>query len=118
MRQHPLRNMLVVMGLALVLLVVTILAGRSPTLGLDLQGGISVNLQPFANGEPLEEVSAEQLDEAIAIIRKRVDATGVAEPEISRQGDTVTVQTPKGKREYEVTEVEWLEVPPLEEIPS
>jgi preprotein translocase subunit SecD len=94
MRQHPLRNMLVVMGLALVLLVVTILSGRSPTLGLDLQGGISVNLQPFANGEPLEEVSAEQLDEAIAIIRKRVDATGVAEPEISRQGDTVTVQLP------------------------
>jgi transcription elongation factor GreA len=31
-------------------------------------------------------------------------------------GDTVTVTTPKGKREYEVTEVEWLDVPPLEEI--
>lgn len=33
-------------------------------------------------------------------------------------GDTVTVQSPKGKREYEVTEVEWLEVPALEEITS
>jgi transcription elongation factor GreA len=33
-------------------------------------------------------------------------------------GDLVTVQSPKGKREFEVTEVEWLEVPPLEEIPS
>ena len=31
-------------------------------------------------------------------------------------GDTVTVTTPKGKREYEVTEVEWLEVPALEEL--
>ena len=31
-------------------------------------------------------------------------------------GDTVTVQNPKGKREYEVTQVEWLDVPPLEEI--
>jgi transcription elongation factor GreA len=30
-------------------------------------------------------------------------------------GDTVTVNNPKGKREYEVTGVEWLEVPPLEE---
>jgi transcription elongation factor GreA len=30
-------------------------------------------------------------------------------------GDAVTVQNPKGKREYEVTNVEWLEVPPLEE---
>ena len=33
-------------------------------------------------------------------------------------GDTVTVNNPKGKREYEVTQVEWLEVPPLEEVSS
>ena len=33
-------------------------------------------------------------------------------------GDTVIVQSPKGKREYEVTKVEWLEVPPLEENAS
>ena len=33
-------------------------------------------------------------------------------------GDSVTVQSPKGKREYEVTKVEWLEVPALEEVPS
>lgn len=32
------------------------------------------------------------------------------------QGDTVVVQSPKGRREYEVTKVEWLEVPPLEEV--
>jgi transcription elongation factor GreA len=31
-------------------------------------------------------------------------------------GDTVTVQSPKGKREYEVSEVEWMEVPPLDEV--
>jgi transcription elongation factor GreA len=31
-------------------------------------------------------------------------------------GDAVTVTTPKGKREYEVTEVEWIDVQPLEEI--
>jgi transcription elongation factor GreA len=30
-------------------------------------------------------------------------------------GDLVVVQSPKGKREYEVTAVEWIEVPPLEE---
>lgn len=29
-------------------------------------------------------------------------------------GDTVVVQSPKGKREFEVTKVEWREVPPLE----
>lgn len=33
-------------------------------------------------------------------------------------GDTVIVQSPKGKRELEVSKVEWLEVPPLEEVPS
>ncbi|HEX5061697.1 MAG TPA: transcription elongation factor GreA [Kofleriaceae bacterium] len=33
-------------------------------------------------------------------------------------GETVTVNNPKGKREYEVTEVEWLEVPALEEVTS
>jgi transcription elongation factor GreA len=31
-------------------------------------------------------------------------------------GDAVTVTTPKGKREYEVSAVEWIEVLPLEEI--
>jgi transcription elongation factor GreA len=31
-------------------------------------------------------------------------------------GDTVTVNNPKGKREFEVTQVEWLDVPPLEEV--
>jgi transcription elongation factor GreA len=33
-------------------------------------------------------------------------------------GDTVIVQSPKGRREYEVAKVEWLEVPPLEEVPQ
>ena len=33
-------------------------------------------------------------------------------------GDAVIVQSPKGKREYEVTKVEWIEVPPLEEVAS
>ena len=32
-------------------------------------------------------------------------------------GDTVIVQSPRGRREYEVTRVEWLEVPPLDEVP-
>jgi transcription elongation factor GreA len=33
-------------------------------------------------------------------------------------GDTVTVQSPKGKREYEVSSVQWVEVPSLEEAAS
>ena len=33
-------------------------------------------------------------------------------------GEAVVVQSPKGKREYEVTKVEWHEVLPLEEVAS
>ena len=33
-------------------------------------------------------------------------------------GDTIVYQSPKGKREYEVTKVEWNEVLALEDLPS
>jgi transcription elongation factor GreA len=33
-------------------------------------------------------------------------------------GDTVTLPGGKGKREVEITNVEWVDVPPLEEVPS
>jgi preprotein translocase subunit SecD len=63
-----------------------------PNLGLDLRGGISVILE--ATVEEGEELDEEVLDETIEIIRSRVDALGVAEPEIARQGDNVLVQLP------------------------
>jgi len=31
-------------------------------------------------------------------------------------GDTATLTTPKGKREVEVTKVEWMDVPALEDL--
>ena len=66
----------------------TLISGNSPQLGLDLQGGISVVLQPRT------DVPSGVLDQAIEIIRDRVDALGVAEPEITRQGENVIVQLP------------------------
>ncbi|HVM01233.1 MAG TPA: hypothetical protein VM263_01080, partial [Acidimicrobiales bacterium] len=66
----------------------TFAAGNRPQLGLDLQGGASVVLRPK------KEVSSGALDQAIEIIRNRVDALGVAEPDISRQGDNIIVQLP------------------------
>jgi preprotein translocase subunit SecD len=69
-------------------LTATLLTGTTPELGLDLQGGASVVL------EPRESAGDEQLDQAIEIIRNRVDGLGVAEPEIARQGDAVIVQLP------------------------
>ncbi len=62
--------------------------GYSPALGLDLQGGVSVVYQAG------NEVPSEALDDAIEIIRSRVDALGVAEPEIVRQGDSIVVNLP------------------------
>jgi preprotein translocase subunit SecD len=62
--------------------------GYSPQLGLDLQGGISVALTPVEGAE----FSPDSLDKAVDIIRERVDAFGVAEPDIARQGDSVIVQ--------------------------
>ena len=69
-------------------LIATLVAGNSPELGLDLQGGVSVVLAPTG------DASDEQLDQALAIIRDRVDALGVAEPDITRQGDAIVVQLP------------------------
>lgn len=66
----------------------TAAAGNEPQLGLDLQGGVSVVLAPT------KKVSSGVLDQSIEIIRNRVDALGVAEPDISRQGDNIVVQLP------------------------
>jgi preprotein translocase subunit SecD len=63
-------------------------AGNVPSLGLDLQGGASVTLQPEGTYD------AKALDVALTIIRSRVDSIGVSEPEIIRQGDTVVVNLP------------------------
>ena len=73
--------------------VYTIASGNEPLLGLDLQGGASVVLEP----EPLpdgQEITEEMLDQAVDIIRNRVDGLGVREPEVTRQGETILVQIP------------------------
>jgi preprotein translocase subunit SecD len=102
MSKHPLRIMIATMIVAYGLVVVTVVMGKTPTLGLDLQGGISVNLQPVKDGKVDDSVSADQLDQAIGIIRKRVDALGVAEPEVSRQGNTIIVQLPGATDQQQV----------------
>jgi len=70
------------------LLIGIVVAGNVPSLGLDLQGGASVTLQPEGTYD------AKALDVALTIIRSRVDSIGVSEPEIIRQGDTVVVNLP------------------------
>ena len=45
-------------------------------------------------------------------------AAPVARAMIGKEvGDTFTVQSPKGRREYEITGVQWVEIPALDELP-
>ncbi|WP_028278843.1 protein translocase subunit SecD [Arthrobacter sp. H5] len=65
-----------------------------PKLALDLEGGTQMILAPEVQGGG-EEITPEQLDQAVEIIRQRVDGSGVAEAEISTQsGQNVIVSLP------------------------
>jgi preprotein translocase subunit SecD len=88
MRRKQLTPLVFILVTAAAALGAVFATGTSPQLGLDLQGGISVVLQPTKSS------SDEALSQTIEIIRSRVDALGVAEPEIARQGDAVVVQLP------------------------
>ncbi len=88
MRRKKLTPLVFIVLTAAVALGACLASDTSPELGLDLQGGVSVVLQPA------EEANDEALSQTIEIIRTRVDALGVAEPEIARQGDSIVVQLP------------------------
>ncbi len=88
MRRNGLMSLIFIVLLTIGGLAYTFAAGNKPLLGLDLQGGVSVVLQPKG------EADSEAIGQAIQIIRQRVDAIGVAEPEIARQGDAIVVQLP------------------------
>ena len=60
-------------------------ASFQPKLALDLQGGTQVILSPLLLDGA--QVTAEQLDQAVSIIRQRVDASGVSEAQVVTQGD-------------------------------
>jgi len=67
-------------------------ASWTPKLALDLQGGTQIILTPQVNDSAVTE---EQLKQAVAIIRQRVDASGVSEAEINTQGsNNVVVSIP------------------------
>jgi SecD/SecF fusion protein len=71
-----------------------VVATKETKLGLDLQGGARLVYQ----GKPTPqtpEVTQEAIDRALEIVRQRVDAFGVAEPEINRAGaDQIEVNLP------------------------
>ncbi len=60
-------------------------ASATPELGLDLQGGQQLIMTAFTTDG--SEIDSSDMKQAVEIIRKRVDASGTNEAEITTQGD-------------------------------
>ncbi|MET1053398.1 MAG: protein translocase subunit SecD [Mycetocola sp.] len=67
-------------------------ASWAPKLALDLEGGTQIILQPNLTND--QSVTQEQLNQAVSIIRQRVDASGVSEAEVNTEGSNVVVSIP------------------------
>jgi preprotein translocase subunit SecD len=85
--QRPVRTLLI---LAVVLLIgigsAIFTKATRVHLGLDLRGGTSVTLQPRISEGSTGKVTTAAIDQAVAIIRNRVNSLGVAESEVAAQG--------------------------------
>ena len=90
--------LIIVAGLAGLNGYAAIFAGGSwvPKLALDLEGGRQIILTPqVANGAA--NPTTEELNQAVSIIRQRIDASGVSEAEINTQGSSNVVVSIPGK---------------------
>ena len=90
------RNNLIVLGLVVVLLGVAAYlifirqpVAESTQLGLDLKGGVSVQLQGYQTGG--SQVTRVEMEQAVSVIQQRVNSLGVTEPEIQIQGQNQVV---------------------------
>ena len=94
-RYRPGRTVLAFfVGLAITFGLVALAGSWTPRLGLDLQGGTRISL--VASGEGVNE---SRLKEAASIIDSRVNGSGVAEAEVTTQGErTVVVEIPGESR--------------------
>ena len=90
--------LLVLIAALLATLAVGSRGGKSrwaPEFALDLQGGTQIILTPVTTDG--SDISRSDVNQAIQIIRQRVDASGVAEAKISRQGGQNIVVSLPGK---------------------
>jgi len=92
---RPWRALIILAVIVVALYTIMIATGATtPRLGLDLRGGTSITLtarQTAGQGA----ITREKMDQATSIIQSRVSGTGVAEPEITTQGnDNIVVSVP------------------------
>ncbi len=91
------RRSYIVLGLVLVLIIASVYAITSkPTRqGIDLAGGTELVYEARATGANTT-INVEDVDRSVDLIRERVDALGVSEPEISRIGERqISVSLPE-----------------------
>ncbi|UWX95898.1 protein translocase subunit SecD [Arthrobacter zhaoxinii] len=79
-------------------------ASWTPKLALDLEGGTQMILAPEVQGGG-SDITTEQLDQAVEIIRQRVDGSGVSEAEISTQSNRNVVVSLPGVPDAETREL-------------
>src|SRR3954451_14211875 len=91
-RRRHLLVLLIVLGL--IAGSAAVIGTMSTKLGLDLQGGVQLVYQGKPT-PPKKSVDAESLQRSLDIMRERVDAFGVSEPELARTGsDQIEVNLP------------------------
>jgi preprotein translocase subunit SecD len=105
------RNNLIILGLVVVLLAVAAYfifirqpVTESTQLGLDLQGGVSAQLEGSQTGGG--KVTRAEMEQAADLIRQRIDRLGVAEPDVRVQSENqIVVQIPGVKNPDEVIQI-------------
>lgn len=103
MSRGALVRFLLVLGLLAGCLALTL--NKEPNLGLDLRGGAQFVFQ--ANDSEDTEATSENVDKTVEVLRGRVDALGVAESTLLKQGDNrILVELPGVSNDEEAQEAE------------
>ena len=106
---RPGRTLAILTGAFVLLIAAVFIQGATAVrLGLDLRGGTSVTLQPRIGAGETGKVTSEAIDQAVSIIRQRVNSLGVAESEVASQGSgtnrqiVISVPGESGRRVIEL----------------
>ncbi|WP_410652549.1 protein translocase subunit SecD [Amycolatopsis sp. cmx-4-54] len=93
-----------VVSLVVLAATVYLLLTTAPRLGLDLRGGTQIVLE--TKDSPTVTADAQTTDRTLEVLRRRVDALGVAEPMLARSGDKrIIVELPGVRDPREAVEV-------------
>ena len=87
------------LGVAILYGLVALAGSWTPALGLDLEGGTRIRLTAVGDG-----VNSENLKEAAGIIDQRVNGSGVAEAEVTTEGNKYVVVEIPGKTRRDLVE--------------